>query len=269
MAAGTYNATVEVSGTGITNKTFSVSFVVRNKTDAEITLAGIETLVETTIGGSPNVLSLPLNPTFVSLEEQVKFLFTKLKLTETYEIDLSGSTGLSNWKGYNGNIARIVKLTLPNSVTTIDTAAFSTYQSPKEVIGNYVRWIGDSVFYGSSILEKVSFPYVETIGTEAFSYCINLDTADFSSANSIGNLAFRNCIALTSLKLKQSSSSPTMLGSDVFAGTNSAAGNLKINVGTANIAAYQSSWGNIPVITTEFTNTAKFGTAHRSIELTN
>ena len=76
----------------------------------------------------------------------------------------------------NTLIAGCSNTTIPNSVTSIGYAAFSSRTSLTSVkIPNSVTSIGDGAFYECSSLTSVELgKSVETIGQEAFSDCVNL-----------------------------------------------------------------------------------------------
>ena len=90
--------------------------------------------------------------------------------------------------------------TIPNSVTIIESGAFSNNRHLKNVvIPNSVTSIGDDAFYGCTSLTGVTIPNsVTSIGERAFSGCTSLtDVTIPNSVTIIGNSAFSGCTSLT------------------------------------------------------------------------
>jgi hypothetical protein len=75
--------------------------------------------------------------------------------------------------------------TIPNTVTTIDEAAFCSCIGLTSVtIGNSVTTIGDGAFYECTGLTSVTIPNaVTTIGYGAFGYCSSLTSVNFNATN--------------------------------------------------------------------------------------
>lgn len=61
--------------------------------------------------------------------------------------------------------------------------------------------IPDSMFFGCSKLESISFPsYTRSIGDDAFAYCSNLKVINFNSGVDVGN-SFNHCDAIESVSI--------------------------------------------------------------------
>ena len=96
-------------------------------------------------------------------------------------------------------------MVLPNSITSIDYAAFSGCSSLDKVnIGSGVIVINDMAFYGCSSLTEITIPdNVKIIGSQAFTNCSSLtETTIGSSVVMIGYWAFGNCSKLESVHCK-------------------------------------------------------------------
>ena len=97
--------------------------------------------------------------------------------------------------------------TIPDSVTTIGSYAFSTCDSLTSVtIPDSVTSIGNYAFYGCDSLTSITIPdSVTTIGSSAFSACHNLTSVTIpDSVTSIGDYAFYYCTSLTSVTIPDS-----------------------------------------------------------------
>ena len=89
-----------------------------------------------------------------------------------------------------------VNYIIPNSVTGIGDAAFSSCKSLQSItIPNSVTKIGDAAFGSCKSLQSVTIPNsVTSIGDEAFSNCESLQSITIpNSVRNIGNNAFRGC----------------------------------------------------------------------------
>src|ERR1035437_8803621 len=106
--------------------------------------------------------------------------------------------------------------TMPNSVTTIGSSAFSSCTSLTNVtIGNSVTSIGSGAFYGCSSLTSITIPNsVTSIGSSAFSSCTGLASVTIgNSVTSVGDYAFSGCRNLTSVTI---GNSVTSIGTYAF-----------------------------------------------------
>ena len=95
------------------------------------------------------------------------------------------------------NGEEIKDLVIPNSVTSINSSAFSGCTGLTSItIPNSVTSIGSSAFYGCSGLTSVTIPNsVTSIGDWAFKECSSLTSVTIpNSVTSIGSSAFENCI---------------------------------------------------------------------------
>ena len=111
----------------------------------------------------------------------------------------------------------------PDSVTSVQAAAFSgcsnltSVSLPKVTsIGNYafvncsgltsislpnVTSIGNNAFVNCSVLTSISLPKVTSIGNNAFLMCIGLRTVSLPKVTSIGDTGFYGCSSLTPISL--------------------------------------------------------------------
>ena len=118
----------------------------------------------------------------------------------------------------NTLIAGCSETTIPNSVTSIGSLAFSSCSSlTSVVIPNSVTSIGSSAFSRCSSLTSVEIPNsVTSIGSSAFSWCSRLTSVEIpNSVTSIGDYAFERCYSLTSVVIPNS---VTSIGASAFKG---------------------------------------------------
>lgn len=105
------------------------------------------------------------------------------------------------------NCKELTKVTVPNSVTSIQKYAFYGCIGLTEItIGNSVTSIGESAFQGCTKLTEITIPNsVITIGNYAFESCRSLTSVTIgNSVKSIGNHAFRRCWELTKITIPDS-----------------------------------------------------------------
>lgn len=105
-------------------------------------------------------------------------------------------------------ITSLTKVTIPASVTKIESKAFYNCKKLKTVTfsGNSgLIEIGDGAFQKCSALTKISIPAkVKKIGKNAFNGCKKLKTVSISSKSQlteIGDSAFYNCIVMTKITI--------------------------------------------------------------------
>lgn len=127
---------------------------------------------------------------------------------------------------------------------TLGTSIFTNDYTLTTVNLTGLTAIPDSMFSGCDGLTSVTIPNtVTSIGVSAFSTCYGLTSLTVpSSVTSIGSKAFSNAYSIKEYHF-QSTTPPTLGGSDVFTGISS---NCKIYVPSASLSAYQSAtiWAN-------------------------
>ena len=117
--------------------------------------------------------------------------------------------------------AGLTSYTIPDSVTSIGSSAFSGCSSLRSVtIPDSVTSIGKSAFYNCSSLTSVTIPEsVTSIGEGAFVRCSSLTSITIpDSVTSIGYAAFYDCDSLTSITIPDS---VTSIGERAFLYCNS------------------------------------------------
>ncbi len=107
----------------------------------------------------------------------------------------SGCTNLSN-------------ITLPGSITSIESSTFSNCKSLTSIIiPSSVTSIGSSAFYGCEALRSVTFsPNIESLGSSAFGSCYALTYIDLSSCTKLTTLpqsVFNRTYSLISVELPE------------------------------------------------------------------
>jgi Flp pilus assembly protein protease CpaA len=111
----------------------------------------------------------------------------------------AGATPIFGW---NNNT--VTSVTIPNSVTTIGSFAFSgCSRLATMTLSNALTIIGELAFADCSSLVSVTLPNtLKIIGYSAFYGCSNLTNITIpNSVTFIGSLAFADCTALTSLTM--------------------------------------------------------------------
>ena len=119
------------------------------------------------------------------------------------------------------NCDSLTSVTIPDSVTIINTGAFNGCSNLTSItIPDSVTSIGDSAFYGCKGLTSVTIPNsVTSIGDSAFYGCKGLTSVTIpNSVTSISERTFKNCDSLTSVTIPNS---VTSIGDAVFSGCNS------------------------------------------------
>ena len=119
---------------------------------------------------------------------------------------------------YSDENTEIKDLVIPNSVTSIESSAFSGCSGLTSVtIPNSVTSIGDGAFEYCSGLTSIVIPNsVTSIGDYAFSGCSGLTSITIpNSVTSIGKMAFSDCSGLTSVTIPNS---VTSIGGGAFSG---------------------------------------------------
>jgi uncharacterized repeat protein (TIGR02543 family) len=229
LSAGTYTATVTVSGGNGISASFNVSFTVNEPSaqeDGWTSLAPALAYLSAHSGGSTaaNPVPLKLNVNLASSTDGWYALVVAIRDSDKYvALDISGSTVINGEfdPGINDAEAvqaKIVSLILPDSATSIIGGSYSlsssVYAKLKTVSGANITTIGMLAFYNCSSLTTASFPEAITIGTgvQTFSGCYALTTASFAKATSIGDYAFSSCMSLTS----ESFAKATSIGERAF-----------------------------------------------------
>jgi hypothetical protein len=105
--------------------------------------------------------------------------------------------------------------------------------------------IGQAAFWGSTVLNSVSFPQAATIGSQAFGGCTALTSVSAPLATNIGQSAFSGCAALTSVTL---GATPPTLGITIFSGITARTVTVRIPTGS------QTAYGVPDLPDTNFNN---------------
>lgn len=173
-------------------------------------------------------------------------------ITSLAQSDISGCTILekiiipntvTNIAGYCFQDSMLSEITIPNSVTTIDTSSmFSGSRALKKItlpnscteiksyfasncasliyveIPSGVTAIGTSAFGSCGSLQTLTLPNtITSIGNNAFQYCYGLTTLTLpSNLTSIGSNAFSYCNAVTSFDFSNCAAVPTLSNTNAF-----------------------------------------------------
>ena len=115
-------------------------------------------------------------------------------MTSLVDIDLSEITNTTGVKFENKK--NLVKITLPNNLTSIGNSAFDDCESLLSItIPSSIISIGNYAFYSCKTLAHITIPNnVISIGKDAFSFCYGLTSIAIpNSVTSIGDGAFGYC----------------------------------------------------------------------------
>ena len=115
------------------------------------------------------------------------------------------------------NCTGLTSITLPNSVTTINAAAFSGSGLTSISIPDSVFQIDNQTFMGCTALSSVSIGTgVKTIGNDAFNGCTSLTSVEIpDNVTDIHDSVFEGCSGLTSVTIGEGI---TSIGQDAFRG---------------------------------------------------
>lgn len=151
-----------------------------------------------------------------------------------------------------GEIPKITKVIIPNSVTSIGGRAFADCQSLASIsIPNSITSIGDVAFSGCTSLTSIAIPNgVTTIGEYTFNHCHSLTSINVpNSVTIIGRTAFAYCYSLTSINIPNS---VTSIGNYAFEDCT----NFIIYCEQGSYADTYAKENNIPVVYTDVSDIA-------------
>ena len=163
----------------------------------------------------------------VVIPNAVTYNGKKFTVTSIGDYAFYGCTGLTSVTIPNsvtsiGSVAfsgcHLTSMTIPNSVTSIGSSAFyNCFGLTSVQIPNSVKSIGYRAFSGCSALTSVTIPNsVKNIVEYTFSGCSGLTSVTIgNSVTSIGRYAFAYCSGLTSVTI---GNSVTSIGNDAFWG---------------------------------------------------
>ena len=137
--------------------------------------------------------------TLFSFPNGIILYFNNKKVT-----DLVIPEGVTNISSNLRGVKSLTSVTIPNSVTSIGSSAFSDCaRLTGVVIPDSVTNIGDGAFSGCIKLKSVALPKkLSSIGSSTFSDCINLTSVTIpDGVTNIGKYAFKGCSSLTSVTI--------------------------------------------------------------------
>lgn len=130
------------------------------------------------------------------LEEEVFYLsWVKIDWGDNPTIETIPERSFSGYKAK--------KISLPDSVVTIEKSAFYDSYLEKITLGKNVKTIGDSAFLRCRYLESINLPEsLKTIGDRAFYSCVALKEIKIpNGVESIGEKAFYACSSLSIVEI--------------------------------------------------------------------
>jgi hypothetical protein len=160
----------------------------------------------------------PDNPIKIAIKANDKMLDKIRKVLDESEIYVNLDFSKSSIKiirGLSGS-KNLVKITIPESITSIDNDAFGFCTNLASItIPNSVTSIGEMAFICCKSLASITIPdSVTSIGDCAFILCKSLASITIpNSVTSIESQAFNGCSSLTSIKIPNS---VTRIGYDAF-----------------------------------------------------
>ena len=117
--------------------------------------------------------------------------------TSLSEIDLTGIESIgSNAFSYCTSLNSI---TIPTSVTSVDSSAFKNCTGLEEVDLGSLSTISASMFEGCSSLTSIDLSNVTSVGSSAFKNCTGLEEVDLGSLSTVSASMFEGCSSLTSI----------------------------------------------------------------------
>jgi len=186
--------------------------------------------------GCTSLTAINVNSTNINYSSDQGVLYNKNKTTliKNPEGKKDSSFTIPNGVTTIGDFAftrctSLTRITIPDSVTTIERGAFYLSSLTSVTIPNGVTSIGSSAFQVCYSLTSVTIPEsVTSIGSDAFGGCTSLTSVTIpDSVTSIGWYTFNGCSSLTSVTIPNSItriegsafSSCTSLNSVTFEGT--------------------------------------------------
>ena len=131
------------------------------------------------------------------------FSIIKNNMSRLYNLDISGITNTTLPEAVFSDKKTLLQIDLPTQLTAIPVNAFESCLITSITIPESVTSIGSSAFSGCDALTQVTIPNsVTSIGESAFRYCSALTEVTIgNSVTSIGNGAFAYCSALTQVTI--------------------------------------------------------------------
>ncbi|MDR1415695.1 MAG: leucine-rich repeat protein [Odoribacteraceae bacterium] len=227
----TYTVTSE---DGLTTKTYTARAIIEavaagTTGNCAWAITGAANNYTLTISGNGNMGNYPISGPWYAYSESI-----------TSVVIQDGVTSIGDFAFFLYYPGLTGALTIPNSVTSIGTAAFSGCPglTGTLTIGNSVTYIGGQAFLGCSGLTSVIIPNsVTSIGTAAFSGCSGLTSLTIgNSVTSFSVNVFAYCSGLTSV----TNLNPVPQGIDnVFDGV--PVSTITLNVPATAVGAYQGA----------------------------
>ena len=194
LAAGTYVATVTVSGNNSIYESFDVGFTVC-PADFEYRVIGNSVTITKYIGPGGNVVI----PAIIDNKSVTSIDYGAFKdCSSLTSVTIPNSVTSIGGFAFDG-CSSLISVTIPNGVTSIGNRAFQYCSGLTSItIPNSVTSIGDWTFWECSSLASVTMPNsVISIGDWAFSDCSGLTSITIpNSVTSIGDWAFSRCSRL-------------------------------------------------------------------------
>ena len=158
--------------------------------------------------------------------------------------ELVNFTGLTSIGFRDFYYSSLTEITLPASLTSIDSYAFSGCNSltrTTNLENIKVTSIGDSAFSSCTSLSEITLPAsLTSINNGTFANCTSLtDITLPASLTSIGNYAFQNCLSLQYICIE--ATTPPTLDSNVFKNSTIAAKTGTIYVPDDSVDAYKEA----------------------------
>lgn len=228
----TYSNFVEIQHTYRELGTYTITLYNKNATDSDWTEAIIRDYLELdkfTYTAEDNEITIT----------KVNAPATTYKINGTYYIDNVVNEVVEIGSGAGAIDNDAIDITLPNSVTKINSRAFYSCSNLSSIsLPGTIESIGDSAFWNCSSLTSINIPSnVTSIGNLAFEYCTSLTAITIpDSVTSIGGAAFYSCFNLTEMILIPST--PPVLGNQAISNATTI-----IKVPSASLSAYKTASG--------------------------
>ena len=143
-------------------------------------------------------------------DEDIAYL---ARLTRVRKLDLS-QTNITHISNCN-SLKRLLTITLPSTVTTVENNAFEDCLSLQNINLPSATTIGEGAFHRCRNLRTIDLPSITILNHYTFDECYQLKTIDIPLVTEIGYCCFRECDSLQKIEINNVKT----IGGNAFAGS--------------------------------------------------